>query len=357
MLNDEAAKYGIQFTGEIGKQLSFLDVSVKIEEMELGEWGMATSLYKKPTDNRSYLQRGSYHAPHVFKSVPYSQFLRAKTICSTETSFEQGAGNILEDFISSGYNGAELKTAYDKVSLIDRDERLTMVNNKDETSEQGTCKLKLITHYCKEINTVKKFIRSKQQEIDQIVGQPTSTVFANRRHTNIGDQLFIRRKLATVAPVQITMSNNDNDRKCQSCRRSRCKSCEIMTQAENEHMLVNGQRVKLDMNLNCSDFNIIYVAQCKHCLPGFYFGQSWMALSTRMNGHRSAFNTGQAHKSALALHITETHSDLMYNKLSNFDIGIIRKCKLVDLNMFEDIYIEKYKARIIGLNRCRVSGN
>ena len=91
ILNRETSTYGIEFTGEVGRKLSFLDVMLEIQQMEDGTLAIATSLYKKPTDNRSFLQRSSFHPAHVFKSVPHSQLLRAKTICSDETAFEKAA--------------------------------------------------------------------------------------------------------------------------------------------------------------------------------------------------------------------------------------------------------------------------
>ena len=76
-----------------------------------------------------------------------------------------------------------------------------------------------------------------------------------------------------------------------------------------------------------------------------------------MNNHRSAFKAEHYYKSALALHIYDMHNDKLTDKLSNFNVGIVRKCNRDNLNMYEDMYIERFKARIIGLNRSKVSGN
>ncbi len=111
------------------------------------------------------------------------------------------------------------------------------------------------------------------------------------------------------------------------------------------------------MSLNCSDYNVIYVAQCRFCSSGFYFGQTWLPLNVRMNKHRAAFKADHYNKSALALHISDMHNNKLPDKLSNFNIGIVLKCNRDDLNMYEDMYTERFKARIIGLNRNRVSGN
>ena len=76
-----------------------------------------------------------------------------------------------------------------------------------------------------------------------------------------------------------------------------------------------------------------------------------------MNNHRAAFKPDNHQKSALALHIANVHNVNLSDKLVNFNLGIIRKVNRDDLNMHEDIFIEIFKARIIGLNRSKVSGN
>ena len=59
--------------------------------------------------------------------------------------------------------------------------------------------------------------------------------------------------------------------------------------------------------------------------------------------------------SALAQHIFLQHNNLFDSKLNNFMVGIILRCNITALNMFEDFYIEKTKARVIGLNRMRAA--
>ena len=129
------------------------------------------------------------------------------------------------------------------------------------------------------------------------------------------------------------------------------------------------------MSLNCSDGNVIYVAECNLCSSGIYFGQTWLPLNIRVNNHRpafktdhynksyltlhnynikkgelqplnirvnnhrAAFKTDHYNKSSLALHFNEMHSDSLADKLSNFNIGIVRKSNRDDLNMDEMYYI------------------
>ena len=41
-----------------------------------------TSVHYKPTDSHSYLLHSSSHPSHVKNSIPYSQFLRLRRLCS-----------------------------------------------------------------------------------------------------------------------------------------------------------------------------------------------------------------------------------------------------------------------------------
>ena len=122
---------------------------------------------------------------------------------------------------------------------------------------------------------------------------------------------------------------------------------------ESSVMTVNDVDINLDMKLNCTDNNIIYVAHCKWC-PEFYVGRSTTSMSIRNNGHRSKFNSKDVNKSALALHIYQSHRDKWDSKLQNYTFGLILKCPGDQLDKYEDIYVEKTQARIFGLNRMKV---
>ena len=62
-------KYGVIFDKfQFGNSVNFLDVLVSNDCGEL-----VTDLYIKPTDARRYLHRSSFHPPHTFHSIPFSQ--------------------------------------------------------------------------------------------------------------------------------------------------------------------------------------------------------------------------------------------------------------------------------------------
>jgi hypothetical protein len=54
---------------------------------------MSTDIYNKLTDKHQYLSPQSCHPKHCTKSIPYSQALRIKRICSNEQTTKNGLEN------------------------------------------------------------------------------------------------------------------------------------------------------------------------------------------------------------------------------------------------------------------------
>ena len=62
-----------------------------------------TNVYTKPTDRKQYINPKSCHSPHIFKSIPYSQDLRLKRICSKEEGVIAELQNLKGYFKYRGY--------------------------------------------------------------------------------------------------------------------------------------------------------------------------------------------------------------------------------------------------------------
>ena len=73
----------LKFTWEISEtSVTFLDINISVQDNKL-----ATSVHYKPTDSHSYLLNSSSHPSHVKDSIPYSQFLRLRRLCSEDSDF------------------------------------------------------------------------------------------------------------------------------------------------------------------------------------------------------------------------------------------------------------------------------
>ena len=64
---------------------------------------VSTSVHYKPTDSHSYLLHSSSHPAHVKSSIPYSQFLRLRRLCSDDTDFSEKSEELCQFFKARGY--------------------------------------------------------------------------------------------------------------------------------------------------------------------------------------------------------------------------------------------------------------
>ena len=75
-------KFDIKYSRE---KIIFLDTTVIITN----ENKLNTTVYNKPTDEKSYLHAKSYHPESTKKAIPYSQSLRLKRICSDDADYKE----------------------------------------------------------------------------------------------------------------------------------------------------------------------------------------------------------------------------------------------------------------------------
>ena len=103
------------------RNISFLDTLVYKDKKNT----LHTTLYRKRTDQQSYLHAHSDHPKSLKRSIPYSQALRIKTICSILTEYKKHCAILKQNFIERGYEGNILKDEIDKVDNIDRKDLLS----------------------------------------------------------------------------------------------------------------------------------------------------------------------------------------------------------------------------------------
>ncbi|XP_070546329.1 uncharacterized protein [Ptychodera flava] len=110
----------INFTMEYSDNaINFLDTTVKIRDDHL-----ETSLYRKPTDSRSYLQPSSFHPQHTFRSIVYSQALRYNKICSEKEDRDKQLGELHQTFTQLKYKPCIVEKQITRASHINRGDLL-----------------------------------------------------------------------------------------------------------------------------------------------------------------------------------------------------------------------------------------
>ncbi len=74
-----------------------------------------TDLYKKPTARNTLLRADSYHLLPLKNSLPYSQMVRLKIICSRQDDFNKNLTDIKKSFYYRGYKANQIQVAEQKM--------------------------------------------------------------------------------------------------------------------------------------------------------------------------------------------------------------------------------------------------
>ncbi len=107
----------LKFTAQISETSNdFLDTSLYFTPT--GE--IAFKLYSKPTDKHNYLRYDSCHPKRMKDSIPFSQFLRIRRICTELSEFDKSASLIAKHFLRRGYPKTLIEESLIKVRRIDR---------------------------------------------------------------------------------------------------------------------------------------------------------------------------------------------------------------------------------------------
>jgi hypothetical protein len=176
----------IKFTMESSEtSVSFLDTRVKIVENRI-----QTDLYSKPTDSHSYLLYDSAHPQRCKDSIPYSQFLRVRRICSMEEDCRDHILTLTCHFMGRGYPMKLLEEAATEVHRLDRALLLRKAGDKARDKED---RVFLITTYNPNFQHLRKIVKNNWD----FLGKSPTTDFlyerrlmcGYRRPKNLRDQL------------------------------------------------------------------------------------------------------------------------------------------------------------------------
>ena len=120
----------LKFTHEISNSsLSFLDIKLKITP---GSKTISTSVYYKPTDSHSFLLYSSSHPAATKRSIPFSQSLRLRRLCSDEEDFNSQAIQMSSFFQAREYPADLVQQALHQAKEIPREQALASKTVKDQ---------------------------------------------------------------------------------------------------------------------------------------------------------------------------------------------------------------------------------
>ena len=264
-------KSRIQFTSSPpSKSAVFLDTIVSVN----GNRTLSTNLYTKPTASHQYLHRNSYHVNHVTNSLPKSQFMRIRRICSSILDYDYHANRFIEHFVKRNYYRKHLTRTMQEVREMNRDELLTYKKRDASTNNR----IPLVVTYHHKLEGISSIIR---QAYDKSVTKypmlktlmPEQPMVAYRRARNIRDKV-IRAKHHSQIPSR--------NAKWPSQGRSELEKCMNSTQTISNSKAQRTCRIE---GGPATTVGSVYAAECtKH--NSMYIGQTKRNLSGRFNNHR-----------------------------------------------------------------------
>ncbi|XP_071150518.1 uncharacterized protein [Mytilus edulis] len=235
----------IKFTHEKSKsKIAFLDTS-----SSLTEGIISTDLYSKPTDTHQYLSPKSCHPAHLTKSIPYSQALRVKRICSNTETTKRQLRKLETRLKKRGYKHRNIKKSFQKAESIPRSELLEYKVKKK--SKRTPCVLTYHPSLKNSFGVIREHWKSveKNSKLSKIFPEPPMIAF---RQPSSLRNLLVRAEVS---------DNRSTSGECRSCGEKRCKCCLQMQHSSTFH--------------KCSVCGLQYV------------GESKQPFHKRLNGHRS----------------------------------------------------------------------
>ena len=168
--------------------------------------GLSTSVHYKRADSHRYLLHSSSHPSHVKNSIPFSQFLRLRRLCSDDSDFSNKLEEMCHFFKKRGYPDSVVNTAQHRAQQIDRQSALQ--TSQKEKNERIPFTLTYHPHILADKNIILKNFKLLQNdnETGRIFSQPPLISF--KRDKNIGNflvSLMIKRILLNVRANDATL--------------------------------------------------------------------------------------------------------------------------------------------------------
>jgi hypothetical protein len=255
----------LDFTWDISQSsVTFLDISVSITANRL-----STTVFYKPTDSHSYLLYSSSHPKHTLDSIPFSQFLRLRRLCSCDTDFSNKCLQMRSFFLKRGYPLAIVNRALHKASSIDRKTALTP---KPRTAVNDRIPFTLTFH-------------PVNNSIKPIIHRNFNLLHSDTRTANIFNErpLFSFKRARNLRSflVKGTLPSNNNPGTFR-CSRKRCFTCPFLSSRTS----ITGPKSTFQIkdHFNCTSSNLVYCIQCSAC-NSLYIGETGRRLGDRFRDH------------------------------------------------------------------------
>ena len=265
------------------ERVPFLDTLVEIQHEKL-----ETQLYTKPTDAHLYLRPDSCHPYHIFKSIPYSQSLRIRRICSNEQNADKHLNNLSNQLQLRGYRSNTVDAAIDKAKQISRSDLLTY-KVSDRKSDRVPLVLTYDSRFAQTSQIINKHMHLlyQSERMKHVFKEPPLVSF--RRSRNLQD-LLVSSKLKN--PVD----HEEETPGFTKCPSAKCSLRNFIKEGQKFTSTVTHQSFTINSHIHDKMSWIIYLITCRKCAQQ-YVGKTKTTLYIRFNNHKSDIKLHNTSKS------------------------------------------------------------
>ena len=256
-----------------------------------------TSAYYKPTDSHNYLLYSSSHPQHTLNSIPFSQFLRLRRLCSDDRDFESKCDEMRSFFINRGYPHSLISDALAKVSKISRSSALTPKIPSSSNRVPFTFTYHPVNNPLKSIVRRNFNLLKSDSRTAEIFDEPP--LLSCKRARNLRSYL-----------VKSTLPS-DKEPGTFRCNRSRCNTCPFIA----SQTAVSGPKSSMNISdhFTCLSSNVIYCIRCKLCNQ-LYVGETGRRLGDRIREHLNDIRQNSASKPV------SRHFNLVNHSVNHFSV-------------------------------------
>ena len=302
----------INFTHEISEStLPFLDIQISITDSKC----LDTTVHYKTTDSHSYLTFTSSHPKATKESIPYSQFLRLRRLCSTEKEFSQQA-DIMASFMKNrGYPDNIVTEAILRAKHVPRRKALE-TTSKDQSKDRTILTLVYHPHniIVKNILLDNFRILQKDPKLKDVFAKPPLVAYL--RDTSLRNQLVH----SSFQPPSGQPPGN------KSCLKPKCKACPFLNTTTTTFKGPSGNSFTIRSSFTCQSTNVVYIISCCQCNK-MYVGETYRTLAERLEEHVRAvrcqtdtpvsnhFNSDYHHLQHMSIAaVWQNHTDFVHRK-------------------------------------------
>lgn len=293
--------------------INFLDLNIYKKDNHL-----ETDIYRKPTDNLTFVPFDSNHPSHVKRNIPYNIFRRIILLVSEPSNQLKRINEVKNQLINLNYPNRLLNDAIKKSNSINS------TNNENSNVSNIYCVIK----HCNANNDIVRTINHYFSLLHN--NDNSSNTFFNNKKI-----VFSRTNCSNIVK-----SLNHSDPKVVKCNVSRCGTCSVIITGFN-YCLPNNITIFPNVVISCRSKNLIYILKCSFC-SSFYIGETECELRFRVTLHRQHCTTDYG-TSYLNNHIKQCSKS--FNGQPSFKIFPFyqnNKMSKIIRQQLEQYFIKKY---------------